>query len=89
MNWNCIDLIMNSIPILIRVLAMVVMPFYIYYGFRYGKEYGYLNKNIVQVLGATPLFAILFGFIALLGIAFEILDNNYFLKYIEGVKSFF
>ena len=68
---------------------MVIMPFYIYYAFLYGKKYGYLNKDIVKVLGATPLFAILFGFIALLGIAFELLDNNYFLKYIEGVKSFF
>ena len=89
MNWNFIDLIMNSIPILTGILAMMVMPFYIYYGFHYGKKYGYLNKNKRRIFGITPLFSILFGFICLLGIAFDFLNNNYFLKYIEGVKSFF
>jgi hypothetical protein len=89
MNWNIIDLIIASIPILTGILAIVAMPIYVYYGFLYGKKYGYLNKNKRRLLGNTPLFSIFFGFIGLLGITFKFLDNNYFLNYIEGLKSFF
>jgi hypothetical protein len=89
MSWNIIDLIIHSIPILTGLLGIVVMPFYIYYGAIYGKKYGYLNANKRRLFGMTPIVSLILGFVGFFAIWSKFMSNNYFVKYIIGLKSFF